>query len=292
MPDTMQLLTDGSMLAHKGPMFLNILVIRKGHPDSHLARVGVMKAFSLLDVLAKSKAAITSTIVNLDTKAAYPPVIHRMITAVLATGDKSLTPLAAVAGAVSDEVADFVFQQAGVSKVVVNNGGDIAIRLRDNEVATVGINLDCSKPTVSRMLTIREEVSGVATSGFGGRSFTKGIASAAVVWAHSSSMADALATILGNATNVDDGAIQRRLAEEIYPDTDIPGHWVTTSVGDISETKVEEALEGGTALARKLRQQGLVFEALLAVKSQARATDRMLAWLERVETDKRSCVRR
>lgn len=276
MPESMQLLADGSVLAHQGPMFLNILAIRKRQPDAHLARAGVAKAFSLLDVLAKGKDVITSSIANLDIEAAYPPVVRRMITAVLATGDKSLTPLAAVAGAVSDEVADFIFQEAGVSKAVVNNGGDIAIRLRDDEVATVGINLDYSKATVSGILTLREEASGVATSGFGGRSFTKGIASAAVVWAHSASLADALATILGNATNVDDQAIQRRLAEEIYPGTDIPGHWVTTAVGDISETKVEEALENGTTMVRKLRQQGLVFEALLALKGRARATDGML----------------
>ncbi|MBI4596431.1 MAG: FAD:protein FMN transferase [Candidatus Tectomicrobia bacterium] len=280
MPESPQLLADGSVLAHKGPMFLNILAIRKRQPDAQLARAGVVIAFSLLDTLAKSKDVIISSIVKLDMKAAYPPVVRRMITAVLDTGDKTLTPLAAVAGAVSDEVADFIFQHEGVSKVVVNNGGDIAIRLRDNEVATVGINLDCSRNTVSAILTIREEAAGVATSGFGGRSFTKGIASASVVWAQSASLADALATILGNATNADDGNVQRRLAEEIYPGTDIPGHLVTTSVGEISAIKVEEALEGGTALVRKLRQQGLVFEALLAVKGQARATDRMLGRLE------------
>ncbi len=279
----MQLLKDGSMLAHRGPMFLNVLVIRKGHPDTDLARAGIVKAFSLLEDQAKNKPIITSNIVNVDTRAAYPAVIQRMIMAVLVTGDKSLTPLAAVAGAVSDEVADFISHTEGVSKVVVNNGGDIAIRLKDGEIAKVGINLNYLRSTVAYVLSISDEVCGIATSGFGGRSFTKGIASASVVKAPTASSADVLATILGNATDVDDPLIARQLAEEIYPDTDIPGHWVTTSVGDISDIKVDEALEKGMASARKLRQRGLIFETLLAVKGRARMTEGMSACLEKME---------
>jgi ApbE superfamily uncharacterized protein (UPF0280 family) len=123
----------------------------------------------------------------------------------------------------------------------------------------------------------------VATSGLGGRSFTKGIASTAVVWARSASLADVLATVLGNATNVDDPLIERRLAQEIYPDTDIPGHCVTVSVGDIKEEKIDEALAKGMAFAEKLRKRGLFFETLLAVKGRVRTTDGMLPWLRRIE---------
>lgn len=283
--ETMQRLADGSVLAHRGPMFLNVLVLRKGQADTGLAQAGVTKAYSLLDELARSRSVIATNITQLDTEAAHPPVVRRMMAAVLATGDTSLTPLAAVAGAVSDEVADVVFQQAGVNKVVVNNGGDIAIRLRDDSTATVGINLDCSNPTISHVLMIRREVSGVATSGFGGRSFTKGIASSAVAWAQSATLADALATILGNATDADDPLVERRRAQDLYPETDIPGHWITTCIGDISETRVEEALEGGMALARSLRQRGLDFETLLAVKGRVRTTHGMLPWLREIEAD-------
>ena len=283
--ETMQRLADGSILAHRGPMFLNVIVLREGQADTGLAQVGVTRAYSLLDELARSRAAITTNIMELDPNAAYPPVVRRMITAVLATEETSLTPLAAVAGAVSDEVADFVFQQDGVTKVVVNNGGDIAIRLRDGSTAAVGINLDCSDPTVSHVLTICGETNGVATSGFGGRSFTKGIASSAVAWARSAALADALATILGNATDADDPLVERRLAQDLYPETDIPGHWITTSIGDIGETRAEEALDRGMGLARELGQRGLDFETLLAVKGRVRTTHGMLPWLREIGTD-------
>ena len=148
----------------------------------------------------------------------------------------------------------------------------------------MGINLDYSKRTVSHVLTVSSEVSGVATSGFGGRSFTKGIASAVVMWAPTASLADALATSIGNATNVEDRLIHRQLAEEIYPDTDIPGHLVTTFVGDISQAKIEEALARGMAAVRKLHQDGLVFETLVAVKGQIRMTDGMLPYISRADS--------
>ena len=264
-------------------MTLNILVVRGGCPDSGLAQLGATKAFSLLEELSANKRVITTNITKVDSRAAVSTVVQRMIGAVLQAGDNSLTPLAAVAGAVSDEVGDFLFQQEGVSKVVVNNGGDIAIRLKDGEVARVGINLDYFNRKVSHVLTVSSEVSGVATSGLGGRSFTKGIASAVVVWAPTASLADALATSIGNATDVSDPLIHRQLAQEIYPDTDIPGHLVTTFVGDISEAKVEEALEKGMATVRQLNQQGLIFEALVAVKGQVRMTDGMLQYIGRAE---------
>ena len=92
-------------------------------------------------------------------------------------------------------------------------------------------------------------------------------------------MADALATCLGNATNVNDTYIERQLAEEIYPDTGIPREWVTVFVGDLSQDKIDEVLERGEVFASKLHQRGLVVEALLPVKGQARMTQGMLSMI-------------
>ena len=72
--------------------------------------------------------------------------------------------------------------------------------------------------------------------------------------------------VLGNATNVNATHIERQLAEEIYPDTDIPREWVTAFIGDLSQDKIDGALERGMAFASKLHRRGLIFEALLAVK--------------------------
>jgi ApbE superfamily uncharacterized protein (UPF0280 family) len=41
-------------------------------------------------------------------------------------------------------VADFIFDTGEPSRVIVNNGGDIAIRLKNQEVVKVGIKTDLS----------------------------------------------------------------------------------------------------------------------------------------------------
>jgi hypothetical protein len=186
-----------------------------------------------------------------------------------------MTPKAAVAGAVADEIADLIFEDEDVSRVIVNNGGDIAIRLRGREIAKVGIISDLSRKEITHKLLVDSgrNIGGVATSGFGGRSFTKGIASAAVVVASTASLADAAATLLGNTINVDDPVIERQLAEEIYPGTDIPGHLVTTKVGNLSQYKIKEALEKGLIKVRELQDKGLIFGALLALKGEIKTTD-------------------
>jgi ApbE superfamily uncharacterized protein (UPF0280 family) len=116
-------------------------------------------------------------------------------------------------------------------------------------------------------------IGGVATSGLGGRSFTKGIASAATVLSKNASFADAAATVVGNFTNVEDRSIQRALAERIYPDTDISGEWVTIEVGQLSDEKIGEALRNGLSKASSISQKGLMKGALLAVKDQVVWTD-------------------
>jgi hypothetical protein len=120
-------------------------------------------------------------------------------------------------------------------------------------------------------------VGGVATSGFGGRSFTKGIASAATILSANASLADAAATVVGNFTNVEDPGIARSRAEAIYPDTDIAGEWVTTRVGTLPIETVEEALQNGLDKARALCARGLIQGALIAVKKR-------VAWTSSIDS--------
>ncbi len=274
-------LDDGTVVVCQGPLLASIYVSKGYGPDPATARSGANKAIELLGELAHSKAIIKQNITKVNMSGAYPEIVSRMIASVQCLDDPSMTPLVAVAGTVADEVAELLFEKEGVCKVIVNNGGDIAIRLANGQVAKVGVRADRSKKESSHILTVNatSNVGGICTSGFGGRSFTKGIASAAVVCAPSASVADALATCLGNATNVDDIHIERQRAEKIYPDTDIPREWVTTLVGDISQDKIDEALERGMAFASKLHQRGLVFETLLAVKGQARMTKGILSMI-------------
>jgi len=197
--------------------------------------------------------------------------------------EPDLTPLAAVAGTASDVVADFMIRQGG-TKIIVDNGGDIAIRLREGEVAIVGVKteIDAKQPTHLISIDFTMGIGGVATSGFGGRSFTKGIASAATVLSESASLSDAAATVIGNFTNVEDPHIMRCQAERLYPDTDIPGEWVTTKVGRLSEEKIEEALKNGLSKANSICQKGLIKGALIALQGKVVWTQSMEPWLKKL----------
>jgi hypothetical protein len=206
---------------------------------------------------------------TLEVRTEYPGVVRRMIDSARKMGEPDLTPLAAVAGAGSDVVADFLFDR-GTRKVIVDNGGDIALRLREGESARVGLKTAIDAGNMAYVIPIEAEmgVGGIATSGLGGRSFTKGIASAATVLAENASLADAAATVLGNFTNVEDPRVVRALAESLYPETDIAGEWVTIQVGALSPEKVEDALQNGLRKANALAERGLIKGALIAVKQR------------------------
>ena len=141
---------------------------------------------------------------------------------------------------------------AGATRVIVNNGGDIALRAPAGERVRVGVVSDLAARRVTHTLDVAggSGTGGVATSGFGGRSLTKGIASAAVALAATAAAADALATSLANATNADDPAIRRCLAEELDPGTDIRGHTVTAAVGECAGRRPPGGA-GGRAPARR-----------------------------------------
>jgi ApbE superfamily uncharacterized protein (UPF0280 family) len=219
----------------------------------------------------------------IEVKEVFPEVVKRMIRSTKIMGEPDLTPLAAVAGTASDVVADFMIRHGG-TKIIVDNGGDIAIRLREDEVARVGVKteIDAKQPTYLISIDSTMGIGGVATSGLGGRSFTKGIASAATVLSESASLSDAAATVIGNFTNVEDPHIMRCQAERLYPDTDIPGEWVTTKVGRLSEDKIEEALKNGLSKVNSICQKGLIKGALIALQGRVVWTQSMEPWLTKV----------
>ena len=282
--DPVTLLSNGGVLVEYGPMRMVITVLDHGKPLVDLAREGGYLATRLLDDLARNLHVLKKKAQAIEIeRGAYPDVVERMIDATQKMEEADLTPLAAVAGAASDVVADFLISQGG-TKIIVDNGGDVAIRLRKGEVARVGVKTDILAQSPSYVLSIHSGVGigGVATSGLGGRSFTKGIATAATVVATIASLADAAATVIGNWTNAEDPAIERSLAETIYPETDIAGEWVTTKVGNLSREKTEEAMRNGLARAKGLTQQGPIKGALVAVRGSVGWTDSMNPWIKRI----------
>lgn len=267
---SIHLLREGIVLVDRGPMRMLIFVWERRKPRTDLAMEGAQVALVVLEELARFHGVIKRKASGLEIEEGYPDAVRRMIHATQAMAEPDLTPLAAVAGASSDVVADFIIARGG-TKVIVDNGGDIAIRLREGEVARVGIKteIDAEKPSYVISFDSTMALGGVATSGLGGRSFTKGIASAATVVAADASHADAAATVIGNFTDVESPAILRSPAEALYPDTDIPGQWVTTKVGRLSAEKVREALKNGLKKAEEISQRGLIKGAFVAVRGKA-----------------------
>jgi ApbE superfamily uncharacterized protein (UPF0280 family) len=200
------------------------------------------------------------------------PVARRMAEAVWPHRAVYITPMAAVAGAVADEVLAALVRGRTLDKAYVNDGGDIAIHLAPGQQLRAGIVADLQAPQLSGFATLHHDrpVRGIATSGRGGRSFSLGIADSATVLAPTAAAADAAATLIANAVNVDTLAVRRQPACEIDPDSDLGDIPVTVAVGDLSPALVAEALDRGLLEARRLRLCGLIDSAALSLQGQWR----------------------
>lgn len=206
---------------------------------------------------------------------AYPllhgPVARRMAEAVWPHRAVFITPMAAVAGAVADEMLRALLDGRTLDKAYVNDGGDIAIHLGTGHSLRAGIFARALDGAV--ILTHDRPVRGIATSGRGGRSFSLGIADSATVLAATAAAADAAATLIANAVNVDHPAIERRPARDLDPDSDLLDLPVTVSVGALPPAAVDNALDRGAAEARRLRRLGLIDSAALSLFGQWRVED-------------------
>jgi len=251
-----------------------------------------------------------------------------------------ITPMAAVAGAVAQELIA-AYAREGVRRAWINNGGDIALHLADGKSVNVGVvsdisqhglqapfGLSLSKPpstssgrtdarapgrtdartsgrtdartsgqtdaratgrpdardldgsfTVDACMPVR----GIATSGWRGRSFSLGIADSVTVLAKTAAMADAAATIVANAVDLDDPRIVRRPANELKDDSDLGDLLVTVDVPMLPADAVQAALERGRRRADDLRRDGLIHSALLVCQQHAARVDPAAAI--RVDTD-------
>jgi len=178
------------------------------------------------------------------------PVARRMAEAVWPHRAVYITPMAAVAGAVADEVLQAMLADRTLDKAYVNNGGDIAFHLAPGHELRAGIFVKALDGAVR--LTHDQPARGLATSGWGGRSFSLGIADAVTVLGRRAAEADAAATIIANLVTADHPAIERQPAHELDPDSDLGDLPVTVAVGDLPPGIVAQALDRGAAAARRL----------------------------------------
>ncbi|MEJ2219670.1 MAG: hypothetical protein P8X80_02545 [Desulfobacterales bacterium] len=260
------LLDEETVLAECGPMRLAIRAWQNDRPQIALSQQAAEASFVYLEAVATHKKALSEIAGNVS-PAAENALALRMIESVRAIGDMDLTPMAAVAGTIADAVADWIFNR-GPTKVLVDNGGDIAVRLAAGESATVGIRprVECFDISHIARLDDRRSSWGVTTSGLGGRSFTRGIASAVTVIAENASIADAAATAIANACVVEDPGIVQLPAEQVDPRTDLKGVNVTTEVGALSHGKKIQAVKTALAKAEMLCRREAIVGAVIALE--------------------------
>jgi len=199
-------------------------------------------------------------------------VARRMMAAVKPYASQSfITPMAAVAGAVAEEILEAMICNAKVSRAYVNDGGDIALHLEPGEAFVVGMVEHPDKASLFGTTTIRatDPIRGIATSGWRGRSFSLGIADAVTVLADGAAMADAAATIIANAVDLPGHpGIERVRAIDIAPDNDLGERLVTKSVGTLAPSEIGAALEAGFRVADALRRSGLIRAAALHLQGK------------------------
>jgi ApbE superfamily uncharacterized protein (UPF0280 family) len=267
-------LKDGKRLhLQDGPIDL-IVEASGGREDLRAAYAAAIDRFTgLLDELCGELALLRSP-AGPAPCALQGVVARRMHAAVTPFArDQFITPMAAVAGSVAEEILGAMVQAAPLRRAYVNNGGDIAFHLADNEQFTVGLidRPDASGLMRTAVVRANDPTRGIATSGYHGRSFSLGIADAVTVMARTAAQADAAATIIANAVDLPGHpAIVRCPADELQVDSDLGSRPVTRQVGHLTEFEIEAALEAGCAKARQLLDFGLVEAAALYLKGEIR----------------------
>jgi uncharacterized protein len=265
-------LADGKRLhLQDGPIDL-IVEARGREADLRAAYDGAARRFDgLLDELCAELPLLRQAAEP--SRCLLQGVIARRMHAAVApfAADTFITPMAAVAGAVAEEILVAMLEDAELDRAYVNNGGDIALHLTGGQHFTVGLaeRPDASGLMRTMLIDAQDASRGVATSGRHGRSLSLGIADAVTILARTASLADAAATIIANAVDLPGHpAILRRPAHDLQPESDLGARLVTREVGELSACEIEEALESGAACARKMLAAGLIGSAALRLHGE------------------------
>ena len=204
-------------------------------------------------------------------------IARKMFNAVGGTG-AFITPMAAVAGAVAEEILETMLNQAKsdvsclekIRRMYVNNGGDISFWLNYGSAFTIGVVDNPIRPELNTKVCLPYEspVRGLATSGWRGRSQSLGIADAVTVLASSSASADAAATLIANNVNIEHPGIIRKPACDVKDDSDLGMHPVTVNVPFLHEKEVYRALRNGAESAKSLIREKKIQSAYLSMQEQ------------------------
>jgi ApbE superfamily uncharacterized protein (UPF0280 family) len=268
-----RLLPDGRRIhLHDGP--IDLILEAWGAADAVRAahRAAAQRMNGLLDGLCEELAILRAPVATPSPMPA-DPIARRMRDAVLPyAADGFITPMAAVAGAVAEAVLAAMVRAAPLDRAYVNNGGDIALHLAPGTSFTTGLIDRPDRPSLIGKAIVRAEdgVRGIATSGRHGRSFSLGIADAVTILAADAADADAAATIVANAVDLDHPDIVRVPANALDSDSDLRAIPVTREVPMLSAAECDRALMAGLARAAGLISAGRIVAASLHLQGVTR----------------------
>jgi uncharacterized protein len=185
-----------------------------------------------------------------------------------------VTPMAAVAGCVAQEILSYL-QASGIQKAWVNNGGDIAWYAPAQVQVAFSVGVP-ALPQVGTILLLPEDKCwGVATSGWRGRSQSLGIADSVTVIAQEAGQADVAATLIANEVSLKELATEhcqviQKPARQVKDQSDLGDRLVTVSVGPLSLAEIKVALDSGERYAQTLLSRDWIRGAVLCLKGQFR----------------------
>ena len=305
-------LDDGRLHLHHGP--IDLVIGADGTTDAvgQACSAAIDSFATVLEELV-SELALLRTPIHQITCCPSGRVAARMWAATMPHAEiyrdaNYVTAMAAVAGAVADEILSVMRDAADLDRIYVNNGGDIALYLHPAAVAvphyTVGI---CADPDVvfrshvnpdtlagdwaarsvpdafagTIKITAADHIGGIATSGWKGRSHSLGMADLVTVLAPTAAAADVAATLIANAVWPDDDnetdwpGVHRQPANALAPDSDLGSRLVTVHVDRLSDHVITKALRRGAGVAEDMRQSGHIFAAYGVVQGQGFVCDAM-----------------
>ena len=208
--------------------------------------------------------------------------------ALVGAADGFITPMAAVAGAVAQSLIG-AYQRPGIQRAWANNGGDIALHLAPGTQVQVGLVADLAsfddealgqsaagllRADAAFAVLASSPVRGVATSGWRGRSLSRGFADSVTVLARSAAQADAAATVIANAVDLPSLAagtaagIKRQPANTVRDDSDLGEIAVTVAVPHLPAAVLQQALQRGLACAQRLQAARQVHAVVLTCQGQ------------------------
>lgn len=257
------------VLVDYGPVTLTISAWADGKPRPVMASLAAVFVLGLLEELAGVQPLLKTPTGKIKNLKKCPPLLRKAVRSGSAVS-RELTGLAAVAGLMADQALQEALRQ-GADRVIVNNGGDVALRTCSGQPVRVGLKTH-PKGEVTHFLAIKAEdkIGGVATSGWSGRSFSTGVADVVTVWAADCATADAAATWIAGRTDVVSQKVSRKPAREIDPATDIPLLNVTREVERLTLKERRAAQEAGLAEARRLVKEGIIRGVFIGVQGEIR----------------------